>query len=403
MNEHAVWSVTGLNEYVSALLAGDARLAELRVRGEISGFKRHSSGHMYFSIKDDNALVRCVMFRQQAMRLSFQPRDGMLVILSGSASLYSRDGAFQLYARAMEPCGDGMLYQRFLELKDRLEKAGYFDAAHKRAIPFLPSCVGVVTSGTGAALQDILQIIDRRFPQMPVRVCPCAVQGEAAAAQIARAIRLINEDGLADVLIVGRGGGSMEDLWAFNEPAVAEAIFQSRIPVISAVGHETDFTIADFVADFRAPTPSAAAELAVPEYDACAEALSAYGVRLRGSLTHGLSQRRNRVAYLMRSRAYLLVENRLSTLRQAVDAQREALGQAAQERVQSYRFRLSGQAARLAAMDPQAVLSRGYALLTDVNGAAVTGMDGLHVGDGVHIRLRDGLAGAQITRLDRKG
>ncbi len=402
MNANAVWSVTGLNEYVSALLSSDVRLSELRVRGEISGFKRHSSGHLYFSIKDDHALVRCVMFRQQAMRLGFQPRDGMLVILSGSASLYARDGAFQLYARTMEPCGDGALYQRFVELKERLEKAGYFDAARKRPIPLLPRCVGVVTSATGAAIRDILQIIDRRFPNMPAILSPCAVQGEGAGTEIAHAIRRLCEDERADVLIVGRGGGSLEDLWAFNEPVVADAIYRSEIPVISAVGHETDYTIADFVADLRAPTPSAAAELAVPEYDVCADTLAAIRRRLMKALTHDLQARRSRIEYLMRSRAFLQTENRLSACRQSVDALRERAVLSAAGTVDAIRRRIAEYAARLDAMNPQSVLRRGYALITDTAGRTIIHTEKLHAGMDVGMRLYDGEARARITHVAGK-
>ena len=401
MSGASVWSVTGLNEYVSALLAGNERLSDIRVRGEISGFRRHSSGHLYFSIKDDNALVRCVMFRQQAVKLDLAPGDGMLVILTGSASLYTRDGTFQLYVRAIEPCGDGLLYQKFLALKDRLEKAGYFDAARKRALPYLPRCVGVVTSGEGAALQDILQIIHRRFPAMHVLVCPSAVQGEGAAAQIAAAIRLVNEDGRADVLLVGRGGGSMEDLWAFNEPSVAEAIYESRIPVISAVGHETDFTIADFVADLRAPTPSAAAELAVPDYQGCRDMLGGYRLRFEQAMRYALDSRRSELTAFRRSRAFLLGENRLSRLRQIVEDLREAAARGLEARLQSLRFLLSEQAGRLAALDPRAVLQRGFALLSDEEGRTITTATALQVGAEIGLRLHDGEALARVTQ--RKG
>lgn len=401
MSELSIWSVTGLNEYVSALLAGNERLSDIRVRGEISGFRRHSSGHLYFSIKDDNALVRCVMFRQQAARLTIQPSDGMLVILTGSASLYTRDGTFQLYARAIEPCGDGQLYQRYLELKDSLEKAGYFNAARKQALPWLPRCVGVVTSGEGAALQDILQIIHRRFPAMHVLVCPSAVQGEGAAAQIAAAIRRVNDDGRADVLIVGRGGGSMEDLWAFNEPCVAEAIYQSRIPVVSAVGHETDFTIADFVADLRAPTPSAAAELAVPDYQGCLDMLGGYRSRVVQAMRYALDARRSGLEFFRRSRAFLLAENRLAHLRQVVDDIKETASLALDGRLQSLHLALSGQAGRLAALNPRAVMQRGFARISDERGRAITTVSDLQLGAEIGLHLHDGEALARVTQ--RKG
>lgn len=403
MRSDGVWSVTGLNEYVAAMLAGDARLTDVRVRGEISGFKRHTSGHLYFSIKDENALVRCVMFRQQAMRLSFSPRDGMQVVLTGAASLYTKDGAFQLYARALEQSGDGALYQRFLEWKDKLERAGYFDEAHKRPIPFLPACVGVVTSATGAALHDILQIIERRFPKMNVLIAPASVQGVGAAEEIASAIRRMNEAGEADVLIVGRGGGSMEDLWAFNEPAVAKAIYESEIPVISAVGHETDFTIADFVADLRAPTPSAAAELAVPEYEACKEAALALSARCMRALSRGLSERKQHVQAVSGGRAFLLLEQRLSTLLQTVDRDAERAAHAVANRIAACRGALKEATARLQAISPLAVLQRGYALVTDGDGHAVSSVRSLSVGTRIGITLPDGGASAEITGISERG
>lgn len=401
MSESSVWSVTGLNEYVSSLLGGNERLSVIHVRGEISGFRRHSSGHLYFSIKDDYALVRCVMFRQQAAKLHMQLSDGMLVVLTGSASLYTRDGTFQLYVRDIEASGDGLLYQKFLALKDSLEKAGYFDAARKRALPYLPCCVGVVTSREGAALQDILQIVHRRFPAMHVLVCPSAVQGDGAAASIASAIRRVNEDGRADVLLVGRGGGSMEDLWAFNEPSVAEAIYQSRIPIISAVGHETDFTIADFVADLRAPTPSAAAELAVPDYESCRDMLHGYQMRAEQAMRYALDLRRGSLEAFRRSRAFLLGENRLARLRQTVEDLRETSSRHMDARVQMLRYSLLEQAGRLAALDPRAVLRRGFALIQDESGAAITSVSRLQVGAEIGLHLYDGEALARVTQ--RKG
>ena len=262
----AALTVQELNNYAKSLLENDARLSSVRVQGELTGFKRHTSGHLYFSLKDENALIRCVMFRSSAVSLRFSPKDGMKVILRGSVSLYVKDGQYQFYAVSMHEAGEGELYRQFLELKARLEAEGLFD--RKRPIPFLPRCVGIVTSETGAALHDIVTVIRRRFPTMRMIFAPAQVQGPSAPPSIVEAIRMLNESGRPDVLIVGRGGGSYEDLFCFNDESVARAIRASRIPVISAVGHEVDFTIADFAADLRAPTPSAAAELCVPELDA---------------------------------------------------------------------------------------------------------------------------------------
>ena len=275
-----VFTVSELNEYVDLMLSRDPFMGELTVTGEISAFKRHTSGHLYFTLKDDAASVRCVMFRPNALRLSFFPKDGMSVRIEGRAGLYGRDGSFQVYAERMEKTGDGALYQKFLALREELKGRGWFDESLKKPIPFLPRAVGVVTSGTGAAIEDIRNVIARRFPNMPIRLYPVAVQGEKAAGEIAAAIRQADRERRCDVLIVGRGGGSLEDLWAFNEEIVVAAVHDCTLPVISAVGHEIDFSLTDFAADLRAPTPSAAAELAVPEL---------------GKLKDGLAQSRDRL------------------------------------------------------------------------------------------------------------
>ncbi|MDD4311878.1 MAG: exodeoxyribonuclease VII large subunit [Eubacteriales bacterium] len=394
-----VFRVSELNEYVSLVLSNDPNLCDLRVSGEISGLKRHSSGHLYFSLKDENALVRCVMFRQQAIRLNFQPQDGMQVLLYGKASLYEKDGSFQLYANYLKKSGEGELYLRFLKLKKELEDRGWFDEARKRPIPFLPRKIGVVTSGTGAAVQDVLNIINRRFPRMPVVVASVRVQGAGAAQEIAKAIRQMNEKNAADVLIVGRGGGSMEDLWAFNETVVAEAIYSSKIPVISAVGHETDFTIADFVADLRAPTPSAAAELAVPEMDAVYEGLRLQSRRMSRALQSRVEGMRANVKLFASARAFRLLENRLMNERQSLDHVREFAFRGAKERVTNARAELSQTMAKLCALDPSAVLERGYAILTDEDGRAIGGVASMQTGERVAIRMRDGTAEARIDQV----
>ena len=394
-----LFRVSELNEYVSLVLSNDPNLCDLRVSGEISGFKRHSSGHLYFSLKDESALVRCVMFRQQAIRLNFQPQDGMQVLLYGKASLYEKDGSFQLYANYLKKSGEGELYLRFLKLKKELEERGWFDEARKRPIPFLPRKIGVVTSGTGAAVQDILNIISRRFPRMPVVVASVRVQGAGAAEEIAKAIRQMNQKNAADVLIVGRGGGSMEDLWAFNETVVAEAIVQSKIPVISAVGHETDFTIADFVADLRAPTPSAAAELAVPEMDTVYEAVRLESRRMKRALQSRVERMRANVKLFASAKAFRLLENRLMSERQSLDNTRELASRGAKDRISRARAELNQLSVKLRALDPSAVLERGYAILTDENGRAISGVTSMQAGDHVAIRMHDGTADAKIDQV----
>lgn len=395
-----VFSVSELNEYVSILLSADPNLGELRVSGEIGGFKRHSSGHLYFSLKDESALVRCVMFRQQAQRLTFQPQDGMQVLLYGRASLYEKDGSFQLYADYLKKSGEGELYRRFLALKEELAQKGWFAQERKRPIPFLPRRVGVVTSGTGAAVQDILNIVSRRFPRMPVVLASVRVQGQGAAEEIARAIQEMNRKRAADVLIVGRGGGSMEDLWSFNEAIVAEAIVNSAIPVISAVGHETDFTIADFAADLRAPTPSAAAELAVPEMDACYDAVGQMNERMRRALGARMEQLRANVKLFASSRAFRLLERKVENSRQTLDLLREQSLRGILGYLDLARTKLMQIRAKLVALNPDAVLERGYAILTDQAGGLLPGVRSLCPGDGVSIRMRDGSAQAVIERVD---
>ena len=297
-------TVSELNEYARKLLAQDPLLRGLEVTGEISGYKHHYSGHRYFTLKDENARVQCVMFRQQAMGLDFQPADGMRVTVRASASIFPRDGSFQLYVNAMRQAGQGDLYVRFEKLKQKLLAEGLFDPARKRDIPTMPRRIGVVTSQTGAAIRDIIHVARRRNPNVGILVSPCAVQGASAAEDIVRAIERINRDGTCDVLLVGRGGGSIEDLWAFNEEIVARAIAASGIPVISCVGHEIDFTISDFVADLRAPTPSAAAELAVPELAKLKEALDNRVRRVAAALGHGQRIRRLQLERLLNSEAF---------------------------------------------------------------------------------------------------
>ena len=397
-----IFSVSELNAYVGGLLGADPHLRDLTVRGEISGFKRHSSGHLYFSLKDERALVRCVMFKGQAMQLDFRPEDGMQVCISGYAALYARDGSFQVYAQSMEREGAGALYARFLALKEQLEREGYFDASHKKPIPFLPRCVGVVTSGTGAAIQDVLQIIGRRFPKMPICLCPVKVQGEGAAGEIAAGIRAMNRARTADVLIVGRGGGSIEDLWAFNEPEVARAIWESEIPVISAVGHETDFTIADFVADLRAPTPSAAAELAVPSYADCAETLAVLDGRLRRSLDAGLRSRRDRLHLLQNSAGFHMAAQRVSDGRFELDALRERLCRGAERTLLAKRQRLERLHGALAALNPDAVLQRGYAMICDEAGHVLSSVADVQLQEQIAVRLSDGRLTATVNNIEKK-
>ena len=257
-------SVTELNKYIKDKVAQDEYLNNVLIKGEISNFKNHYTGHMYFTLKDENSLVKCIMFKTYTTNLNFMPKDGMKVIILGTVSVFERDGVYQIYAKAMQEDGMGSLYTAYEELKLKLEKEGLFSQEHKQKIPFMPKVIGVLTSNTGSVIKDIINVSTRRNPNVYIRLFPVPVQGEGAGIKIANSIKIMNDKHLADILILARGGGSIEDLWPFNEEIVARAIYDSKIPIISAVGHETDFTIADFVSDLRAPTPSAAAELAVP-------------------------------------------------------------------------------------------------------------------------------------------
>ena len=277
-------SVTELNKYIKEKIAGDENLNNVLVKGEISNYKHHYTGHLYFTLKDENSLIKCIMFKSSAINLKFEPRDGMKVMVFGTVSVFERDGVYQIYVKAMQEDGMGSLYKAYEEMKARLEKEGLFDVSHKKKIPAMPKCIGVLTSNTGAVIRDIINVSTRRNPNVYIKLLPVPVQGEGAAEKIADAIKIMNDKKLADVIIIARGGGSLEDLWPFNEEIVARAIYDSELPVISAVGHETDFTIADFVADLRAPTPSAAAELAVPNITEVMLKISTYNNRLKLAL-----------------------------------------------------------------------------------------------------------------------
>lgn len=401
----SVLTVSQLNFYVHTLLESDERLSGVFLRGEISNFKNHyRSGHYYLSLKDEDAVIHAVMFKGNAQRLRFLPQDGMKVIVSGRASLYERDGQYQFYIDDMQPDGIGALHVAFEQLKEKLRKEGLFDASRKRPLPLYPERIGVVTSATGAALQDILHVLGRRWPVAEVVLAPVLVQGVEAPGQICAAIRAMNAARAADVLIVGRGGGSIEDLWAFNEEGVARCIAASDIPVVSAVGHETDFTIADFVADARAPTPSAAAELVSPERAAVTAGLYAMQARMRSLLAQKLADQRARMqaaAQRLYVPARLLDMHRMKT--DMLDAR---LTTAAKARTEQARAALSALAGELDALSPLKVLSRGYTVVENAQGCAVTRAAALAPGESVTLRFLDGRAYCvvqSVGTIDRDG
>lgn len=392
-------TVSELNEYARRLLAGDPLLRNLEVSGEISGYKHHYSGHRYFTLKDADARVQCVMFRQNAMGLDFVPADGMKVTLRAGASIFVRDGSFQLYVTSMRKSGLGDLFAKFEQLKAKLMAEGLFDPARKREIPMFPKKIGIVTSETGAAIRDMIRVARRRNPNIRIIVAPCAVQGASAAPEIVKAIRKLNENGECDVLLVGRGGGSIEDLWAFNEEMVARAIAASKIPVISCVGHEIDFTIADFVADLRAPTPSAAAELAVPVWAELQDSLDSLRARLADALARGqqvrwAEYRRIASSQILSMPWRVLLDGRRMALAQGD----ERLAKAMEKRLVSAKGRLALADGMLRALNPEGVIERGYAVVT-VGSRLATCAEQIRENDSLTIRMAGGSVDAVATNV----
>lgn len=401
MDNGYIVSVSQANEYANSLLQQDGLLRNIGIRGEISGFKRHSSGHLYFSLKDEGALIRCVMFRQYAVNCPFLPADGMQVTAFGSVSLYVRDGQYQFYIRNMEEQGEGALYRRFLIQKTRLQAKGYFSAEYKKELPFLPRRVGVVTSQTGAVFQDIKNVIRRRFPKMDIVLSPAKVQGDGAAQQIADAIGALDASGLVDVIIVGRGGGSIEDLWAFNEEIVAEAIFRCKTPIISAVGHETDFTIADFTADLRAPTPSAAAELCVPEYSLMQERLLHIRSQIQKNALQAAADRKMKLQAVIASNAMAKPAHMLAMSRQRLDIAQIRLQESASQSLFSRQEHFHRIKHALDTLNPYSVLQRGYALARDPAGNTICSVHGLMAGQQAELIFHDGSVKIKIESINQ--
>lgn len=390
MIEPKIFTVGQINRYIRNLLENDFILSSLLVKGEISNFKAHSSGHLYFTLKDASGALSCVMFRQDAVGLPFEPENGMQVVVYGHVSLYEKTGQYQLYAEFLEPLGIGALQVAFEQLKEKLAAEGLFDGDFKREIPKNPSCIAVITSPTGAAVRDILQIVKRRDPNVKVAIFPTLVQGEQAAADIVRSLKLVNEWGKADVIILGRGGGSMEDLWCFNDENVARAVFASEIPVISAVGHETDFTITDFVADMRAPTPSAAAELATTPLTERREAFHRLELRLERDVSALLTSCRRRLDLLKSRPVMERPLERIYRTMMDVEETQQRLDKEMTNRLMQRAERWQYLTNRLEAASPLAVMSRGYVMAVTSSGKLLTSVKQAEVGDRVTLHLQDG-------------
>lgn len=382
-------TVSDLNQYIKNKIADDEYLNHVLIKGEISNFKNHYTGHMYFTLKDEKSLIKCIMFKSYAQKLRFMPKDGMKVFILGSVSVFERDGVYQIYVQAMEEDGLGDLYTKYQELKEKLEEQGLFDEIHKKKIPKMPKVVGVLTSQTGSVIKDIINVSTRRNPNVYIRLLPVPVQGEGAAEKIAEGIKYMNDNKLADVLIIARGGGSLEDLWPFNEEIVAHSIYNSEIPVISAVGHETDFTIADFVADLRAPTPSAAAELAVPDIYEVKQKINDNQARLRMALLKKLEFMRMRYDKCMSSSVFREPTRKINEEAIRLDNYIKQLEQYIKTKQKEEKTKYIKLVAKLDAYSPLKTLARGYSIVQK-EGNMVKSKEQLNSGDDIEIKLADG-------------
>lgn len=394
-----VLSVTQINEYIRAMMDRDVLLAGVAVRGEISNYKVYPSGHHYFTIKDANAALKCVMFKSSAVRLRFKPDNGMQVIVMGKISVYPRDGAYQMYCSAMAMDGVGDLYAAFEQLKAKLGAQGLFDPGHKQLIPKYPGTIGIITSSAGAAVHDMLRILRKRYPLTQVKLLPVRVQGTEAPGEIAAAIQYANHFHLADLLIVGRGGGSIEDLWAFNDERVAYAIYRSKIPVISAVGHEPDVTISDYVADLRAATPSNAAELAVPDQESLRQTLDAFSETMAAALSRQLKNSKRQLMILASSNALKSPAGYLQLRRDALLSIASRFSAAGQRSVDRKRQRFVGLTAKLDAMSPLKVLTRGYAITQKDDGSVLRSVKQTDRGEAIRVILGDGALTATVSEV----
>lgn len=397
-----VYTVSQVNRHVKNLLADDFVLSGLWISGEVSNYKPHSTGHRYFTLKDDGGAISAVMFASDAATLTFEPENGQQVEAYGSVSLYEKTGAYQVYIRRMMPRGRGSLYEAFEALKAKLSAEGLFDNAHKQAIPRYPRKVGLVTSDTGAALRDMVSVSRRRFPGVKLVLCPCLVQGVSAAPSIVESIRTLDKTPKVDVIIVGRGGGSIEDLWAFNEESVARAIYEARTPIISAVGHETDFTIADFAADLRAPTPSAAAELAVFDSEEELMAVEALRDRMAHALRIGISAKKSLLIQTAVRIKRCSPQVKLSEWKLKRAHSREKIGNAMGSYLAGQKAGLSLQKARIELLNPLSPLSKGYAYISDEEGTPKSSVNELEVGAKVTLVMQDGSACATVDSVSKE-
>lgn len=399
--EQGIFSVSMINEYLRMMMDGDRVLSSILIRGEISNYKLYSSGHAYFTLKDEEGQLRAVMFRSYASRLAFAPADGMRVIVHGRISVYGANGQYQLYADEMQPDGAGSLALQFEQLKRQLEAEGLFDASRKRPLPPMPSRIGIITSPTGAAIHDMINVMGRRFPMAQLLLYPSLVQGVEAPAQLISGLEFFGLTGVVDVIILGRGGGSAEDLWAFNDESLARAVAACPIPVISAVGHESDFTICDFVADRRAPTPSAAAELAVPDARELQATLASLERGMHTQIEARITQARQTLSYYASRPVFRYPERLLDSFAMRHGMAEQRLEQAMERRMEKSDRTFCELTSKLRALDPLAVLSRGYAAVSHTSGETIARASQMAPGDLIDIRFSDGSVSACVT--EKKG
>ncbi|MCM1544633.1 MAG: exodeoxyribonuclease VII large subunit [Ruminococcus sp.] len=396
----SVLTVSQINTYLKSIIDADYNLKNIYVSGEISNFTNHyRTGHFYFTLKDERAAIKAVMFRSAAERVRFQIENGMRVVIRGNISVFERDGVYQLYAEDIAPDGIGALNLAYEQLKKKLFSMGMFDEEHKKPIPQFPECIGVITSPTGAAVQDIMNVLGRRYPYAKIILEPVQVQGDSAAGQITAAIEKFNLLHAADVLIVGRGGGSIEDLWAFNEEAVAYAIFESKIPIISAVGHETDFTIADFVSDLRAPTPSAAAELAVPDFRELLYTLDKMLDSMHDAVERTISGYEYELLSSVKVLEALSPQKKIELDLSQVEYYQTMLTSLMERRFEQYQSVLQSQAIKLEYASPLKIIARGYSVATDADGNTVESIKQVESGDSIKLRVSDGCIGAVVDNI----
>ena len=389
-------TVSDLNLYIKDKIAKDEALNAVVVKGEISNFKAHYTGHLYFTLKDDKSLIKCIMFKSYAERINFKPQDGMKIIVFGGVSVFERDGIYQIYVKAMQEQGIGDLYAKYEKLKEDLEKEGLFDEAHKKKIPMMPKVIGVLSSQTGAVIRDIINVSTRRNPNCYIKLLPVPVQGPGAAKEIVHGIKKMNENNLADIIILARGGGSLEDLWPFNEEIVARAIYESNIPIISAVGHETDFTIADFVADLRAPTPSAAAELANPDIYELTDKINSLRERARVNLKKKIELLSLKLNQLTNSRVFTNPMQNIQNNYLRLDKYIKSLESMIRLKQKEAENKFVEQTTKLDALSPLKTLTRGYSIIEKDN-KLIKSCNDLMSGDEVQIKLLDGEKSAKVV------